>query len=454
MIRSKDDALSFSRPVVIIAIVSVMLSLGIMLLAMSIVRGFKNQITEKLVGISSHITIYNLDNNYSFETYPVYSHERFYDELKKKPGIRHIQRYATKHAILKTQDEIQGVVMKGIDSDFDWSFFKDHLVTGEVLRVGNDSSASKEVMVSKVIADKLLIGPGDTIYTFYLNQPTLHAGSRAKRISNLGTYFSVMQMSDDFYTMLDYQPSDKKLSNYYEGLKKDSLASGKPNAMKLHVTGIYETGMYEIDERLILADIRLVQDMYGWTRNDATGYELMIYDYKQLDALSDTVLVNLPGGFYVSDIKENYPGIFLWLPSVDVNSVIIIVLMILVSIMAMVSTLLILILEKTNTIGILKSLGMRNWNVQEIFLYHAGHIIVRGMVLGNVFGIGLCLVQQYFKVIKLPKESYYLSEVPIEMNLVSIILINAATFTVCLLAMVLPSLLVTRISPVKAIRMD
>lgn len=454
MIRSKDDALSFSRPVVIIAITSVMLSLGIMILSMAIVRGFKNQITEKLVGISSHITIYNLDNNYSFETRPVYNKEPFYYSLQNKKGVKHIQKYALKHAILKTKEEIQGVIIKGIDSDFDWSFFNRHLVSGKPLEVGDDSLASRQIVVSKIIADKLQIEPGDTLYTFYLNQPALHTGQKAIRLCKLATYWSVMKTDENWFSYLDYQPSSNSLMKYYESLRRDSLISGRPSSMKLYVTGIYETGMYELDEQLMLADIRIVQKMYGWTVNDATGFELMINDYKDLDELTDTILVNLPGGYYVSNVKENYPGIFLWLPSVDVNSIIIIVLMILVSIMAMISTLLILILEKTTTIGVLKSLGMRNWNVQEIFLYHAGHIIIRGMILGNIFGISLSFIQLHFKVIKLPKESYYLTEVPIEMNVLSIIAINLATFIVCILAMVLPSLLVTRISPVKAIRID
>jgi len=456
IIGSKDNALSFSRPVVWIAVISVMLSLSIMILAVSIVRGFKNQITGKLVGISSHITITNLDNNYSFETRPVYKYEKFYDELRKVRGIRHIQSYALKHAILKTQDEIQGVVIKGIDHDFDWNFFSEHLVEGNSLQVGSDTAASREIVISKVIADRLQIRANDTIYTYYLNQPVLHSAGRLARIQKLALYWSVILPYDGegFISAFDYFPSTKPLAEYYDSISRDIVPPGRPSAMKLRVAGIYETGMYELDEQLMLADVRLVQDMYGWTRNDVTGFELMTDDYRNLDALTDTVIVHVPGGIYVSNIRENYPAIFVWLPSVDVNSVIIIVLMILVSIMAMISTLLILILEKTSTIGILKALGMANWNVQQIFLYHAAHIVTRGMILGNLLGIGMCLVQLYLKPVKLPKESYYLTEVPIEMFAPTIILINVSTFVVCLLALLLPSLLVTRISPVKAIRMD
>lgn len=459
-IRSKDNALNFSRPVVWIAVISVMLGLGIMILAVSIVRGFKNQITDKLIGISAHITVNNLDNNFSLETTPVYKQEAFYEEFKHYPGVTHIQSYALKHAILKTRDEIQGVVIKGIDHDFDWSFFRRHLVAGEPLQVGHDSACSKEIVISRIISDRLQIGPGDTIYTFYVNQPALHVSDKTLRLLRMGTYWSVLEpfQDGDYLSRYDYVPSSKTLDAYYRSIEADSVQPGRPSAMRLRVSGVYETGMYELDEQLMLADVRLVQDMYGWTRQDVSGFEIMIDDYRKLEEITADIFMQLSSGkyqgYYTSSIKENYPGIFVWLPSVDVNSIVIIVLMVLVAIMAMISTLLILILEKTNTIGILKALGMGNWKVQKIFLYQAAHIISRGMLLGNIMGIGLCLLQQYFKIIKLPKESYYLTEVPIEMNLLTIILINAGTFLVCLLSLVGPSFLVARISPVKAIRMD
>ncbi|MCX7744275.1 MAG: FtsX-like permease family protein [Flavobacteriales bacterium] len=417
----------FSRPIVRFAIASISLGLGIMILAVSIVNGFKKGITEKLTGITSHIQITKLSASSSLETEPIDSKPAFYNEIKSMPEVNHIQSFVVKHGILKTKKEIQGVVIKGVGDDFNWKFFQQHLKEGAILTSLENEESIKNIIISKLIANKLNVSVNDSLYVYFL--------SRIKK--------PLYQIPDDF-------PHDE----YYEMLIKDSITESKPYAMKLRVTGIYETGMYEMDNQLILAHQWLVQDMYKWNRNQISGFEITLKDYRNLDDITWVIDSKVPVDLYVSNIRENYPEIFEWLPTIDINSIIIIILMILVSIMAMISTLLILILEKTNMIGILKALGMSNFQVRKIFILQAAYIIIQGLILGNIFGIGLCLIQFHFGIIKLDQQSYYLSEVPVLIDWLKIAGINLLTFINCIFVLIFPSYLITRISPVQAIRVS
>jgi lipoprotein-releasing system permease protein len=407
LIRAKNKGLRFSRPVVNMAIVSITLGLAVMLLANCIVTGFKNNITGKLIGIGGHIQIANLDNNYSFETNPIDIYQPTLQGITEAvPEIVHMQEYATKHAILKTDEEIQGVLLKGVGKDFDWGFFEAGLLAGSI---PDFQISPKEVLVSKIIANRLRLRVGDSLHTYYLSQVR--------------------------------DPEALKRSRY-------------PSAIKVRVSGIYETGIYEFDEKLIITSIQLVQRMYSWQENQISGFEVMISSYKKLESALSGLQMNISSDLYATSIKEQHPEIFEWLPTVDLNSHIINILMIVVSLMAMSSTLLILILERVNTIGILKAVGMNNYQLQRMFLYQAGFIIGRGITFGNLLGLGLCFLQWEFGFVKMDQESYYLSEVPIEFNLFSIMMINLATFGICAALMLLPSLLVRRITPLQAIRLD
>lgn len=417
----------FSRPIVRFAVASITLGLGIMILAVSIVHGFKQGITEKLTGITSHIQITKLSASSSLETEPTDAKPAFYDEIKSMPEVAHIQSFIVKHGILKTKKEIQGVVIKGVGDDFNWKFFQQHLKEGSILTPVENEETIKDIIISRLIANKLNLSVNDSLYVYYL--------SRIKK--------PLYQIPEDF-------PRDE----YYEMLIKDSITESKPYAMKLRVAGIYETGMYEMDNQLILAHQSLVQDMYKWKRNQVSGFEITLKDYRKLDDMTWEIDSKVPIDLYVSNIRENYPEIFEWLPTIDINSIIIIVLMILVSIMAMISTLLILILEKTTMIGILKAIGMSNLQVRKIFIFQAAYIVIQGLILGNVFGIGLCLLQYHFGIIKLDQQSYYLSEVPVLIDWMKIAGINILTLISCIVVLILPSYLITRITPVQAIRVS
>jgi lipoprotein-releasing system permease protein len=417
----------FSRPIVRFAVASIALGLSIMILAVSIVNGFKQGITEKLTGITSHIQIIRLSASSSLETEPTDKFPAFYNQIKSIPQVANIQSFIVKHGILKTKKEIQGVVIKGIGEDFNWQFFQQHLKEGTILSSSNSSETSKDIVISRLIANKLNLSVSDSLYIYYL--------SRIKKPR--------YQIPDDL-------PHDE----YYEMLINDSITESKPYAMKLRVTGIYETGMYEMDNQLILAHESLVQDMYKWNRNQVSGFEITLKDYKKLDDITWEIDNIVPIDLYVSNIRENYPEIFEWLPTIDINSVILIILMILVSIMAMISTLLILILEKTNLIGILKALGMNNFSIRKIFIFQAAYIILQGLFIGNIVGIGLCYLQDTLGIIKLDQQSYYLSEVPVLFDWMKIFSINILTLFSCLVVMIFPSYLVTKITPIQAIRIS
>lgn len=404
----RNERNSYARPVVNIAVASIAVGLSVMILSLAVVRGFKNEIKQKIIGIGGHIQVVNLDNNSSFESKPISRSRPAYFDIKKSGEVRHIQVFATKHAILKTDEELQGVVVKGVSDDFEWSFFQNHLIAGNILE-RPEKSALPRILLSKLNAGKLSLDVGDTLMAVYL-----------------GKTFN----------------------------KKDSTYSEEPKGKKVVVGGIYETGLYELDMQLVLAPLELVQEMYNWESDQVTGYELLIDDFSQLENKVNAIFDIIPRDLYAFTIEEIYARIFYWLPTIDINSVIIIVLMIMVGMMAMISTLLILILERTSFIGIMKALGMRNWGLRRIFIYHAAYIVLRGLIIGNVLGIGLALIQMIWAPVKLNQESYYLPVVPVELNVWHIIFLNLGTLVACVLALLFPSYLVTRISPVRAIRID
>ncbi len=449
ILKNSKDSARFSKPIVNIAIVSIALSLAVMIIAVSIVTGFKKQITDKLVGIGADITISNLDNNFSNETYPIYKQADFVANLWQDSLVKSVHPFALKHAILKTKDEIQGVIIKGVTSTYDPSFYDKYLIEGKGGEKP-DSGENKHVVISKIISSALQANIGDTILTYYMSKPAVLASSQLSKATQLGAFAAVNYNLDPQQNFERF----KKLYEHYQELIKPQIIQPTPRAIKLFVSGIYETGMFELDQQLILADIQVVQKMYGWTQNDISGFEVKLKNFQSLEAQTDKINALLPSDLYASNVKDNFPDIFGWLPTVDMNSIIIIVLMVIVSIMAMISTLLILILEKTNMIGILKALGMPNLNIRKIFIYQAGFIILRGMIIGNVIGLSLCFIQLYFGVFKLDQESYYLSQVPVLLNPVYIILINAMTFVVSTTALIFPTYLVTRITPLDAIRVD
>ncbi len=387
----------FSKPIVNIAILGIALGLTIMILTLSIVTGFQKEIRDKVIGFGSHIQITNYDNNESFEGTSMNRNQPFLAELKNKSSIRHIQSFATKAGIIKTKEELQGVIVKGVGSDFDWEFFKKNIVEGESFTV-SDSAKTDKILISKFHKEKLKLKLNDTIIIYFIENQQ----QRARRFS---------------------------------------------------VCGIYSTGMGDLfDQIYVIADIAHIQKLNNWDKNQIAGFEVLIKDYEKLDATAEYVNELIGYTFLAKSIKEVNRQIFSWLDAQDINAVVVIVLMALVAAINMISALLILILEKTNMIGTLKALGMANRSVRKIFLFNASYIIGRGLVWGNIIGISFCLLQKYFHLISLDERTYYLAYIPINFNLLHILLLNGGTFAVCFIMLLLPSYVITYITPVKAMR--
>ncbi len=389
---------NFSRPIVRIAILSIALGLAVMLVSVAIVTGFQTQIRDKVIGFGSHIQITAFNSNVSYESNPIPKKQPFYPGLEKIKGIRHIQVYATKAGIIKTDEQIQGVVLKGIGSDYDWNFFKNKIVEGKSIAV-SDTGKTDEVLISRNLANMLKLKLHDDLRMYFINQ-------------------------------------------------------NQTRARKFVIAGIYQTGLEEFDKMYVICDIAHIQKLNNWSTGEVAGFEVLINDFDDLKAMRETVKDNIGYDLKAESIHDMYPQIFDWLALQDTNVAIILTLMVLVSGIAMISTLLILILERTNMIGILKALGMRNSGIRKIFLYNSAYIIGKGLLWGNLAGITLCWLQLHFGIIKLPQESYYVSVVPINLYYLPILLINIGTLLVCMILLIVPSHIISRIQPVKAIRWD
>lgn len=389
---------SLSRPAVRVAVVSIVLSIAVMIVSIAIVTGFQKEIRDKVIGFGAHIQISKFDSNESMEAQPIDKNQSFYPSFDTVPGIRHIQVYATKAGIIKTEDQMEGVELKGIGSDFDWSFFRNRIVDGKIFEV-KDSVKSKDVIISKLLAGRLKLKTGDSIRMYFI--------------------------------------------------MKDQT---QPKGRKFHISGIYETGLEEFDKVYVIGDIAQIQSLNKWTTNQVAGFEVILNNFNDLDKMSEFVYSNIGYDLNSRNIEQLNPQIFDWLGLQDMNVIIILTLMIIVAAINMISCLLILILERTTMIGTLKALGAKNASIRKIFLYTAANLIGKGLLWGNVIAIVLCLIQQKFGIITLPQESYYVSTVPINLNIFHLLLLNTGTLLVCMVILIIPSFIISRISPVKAIR--
>jgi lipoprotein-releasing system permease protein len=406
LFSSKEQSQHLSRRIVRLAIAGISLGMVVMILAVAIVVGFQKEVESKVNGFAAHLQIVNYDNNQSYQTGPVWSGQVPLDRLKKIQGISHIQKFATKPGMIKAGDEIQGVVLKGISQDFDWSFFEKNKVKGTPIPL--DSTRSDQIWISEQLSDKLKLGLGDQFRMYFLNE-------------------------------------NEKV----------------PRIRQFSVGGIYRTGLEEFDLMFVLADIRHVQRLNSWEEDQVSGYELFVCDLDKLDNLEsqvrhEVILVqkeNQPA-LYVVNIKRKFPQIFDWLELLDMNVWVILALMVVVAGFNMISGLLVIILERTQMIGILKSMGAANANVRKVFLYLSAFLIGEGLIWGNLLGISLCLIQDYFKVVHLDPTSYYVSTVPINLSPAHLLLLNAGALAVTMLMLIAPSWLVSRIAPEKTIRFD
>lgn len=404
LIRGRTEKTSFSRPINVIAIVGIAMGLAVMIIAVAVLTGFKQQIRDKIVGFGSNIQILNFDSNLSLETIPVSDTQAFIPRIREMDGIRHVQVFATKAGIIKTTEAIQGVVLKGVGSDFDWDFFRTNIIDGTVFSV-SDTGRTNEVIISKKISDMLRLKTGDSFAMYFVQDP--------------------------------------------------------PRSRRFTVSGVYETSLEEFDKMYVFCDIGHIKRLNGWTDDQVSGFEIFIDDFDRLDEMTLAVrnqvgyrLLEEETKFKVTNIRLRYPQIFDWLNFQDMNVFIIITLMLLVAGFNMISGLLIIILEKTNMIGVFKALGSDNGTIRKIFLYQAGWLIAKGLLWGNIIGLGLAFLQLKTGIISLDPSSYYIKTVPVNMELSHIILLNAGTMIIIILMLLVPSQLISRITPVKAIRYD
>ena len=400
----KEVGKQVSKPAVRIAMLGIAIGLAVMIVSVGVVIGFKNEIRSKVIGFGSHIQVSNFDSSLSYETRPVVTSDSVMKVLSSIPGVKHVQRYSTKPGMIKTGDAFQGMVLKGVGQEFDPTFFRQHLLEGKVPAF-SDLSSTNAVLISKSLANKLRLKLGDKIYTYFIQ--------------------------------------------------------GEVRARKLTIKGIYQTNFSEYDNLFLLTDIRTVNRLNQWEPEQATGMELQITNYDQLDNVAYDVYQHVDkevdkygGVYYVQTVEQLNPSVFAWLSLLDMNVWVILILMVGVAGFTMISGLLIIILERTNMIGILKALGAKNFSIREIFLYFSVFLIGKGMFWGNVVGLLLCFIQSKFQVFKLNPETYYIDHVPIEFNVWLFLLLNAGTFIASVLMLVGPSYLISKIHPAKSIQFE
>lgn len=416
---------SFTKVIVRIAIAAITISMTVMILTTAIITGFKKEISEKIFGFWGHIHITNSNVNRNFEVTPIPIYEAFYDTiralknisfqedptllnqiLKQEPsivstkgGIKGVYPFIILPGLLSTKDDFHGVLLKGIDQSYNWDKLGKFIIDGQPIKYYKDS-ISEDLLISKNIADKLHLKTGNKVVLNFIRDQ--------------------------------------------DQIKK-----------RFTICGIYNTGLEEYDKRFGIVDLAKIQDILKWPTSDAQGMEVILDDVRDLDIYSDYIYYEIvPQNYYVESIRSKFPSIFEWLKLQDINEKIILQLMILVAIINMITVLLILILERTQMIGILKSLGMHNASIRKIFLWNAAYIIGFGLLIGNIVGLGLAGLQKYFKFIKLDEANYYLNTAPIDINLWTVVMINIATLLITILFLTLPTLIITRITPVRALRFE
>ncbi|MDR1371167.1 MAG: ABC transporter permease [Dysgonamonadaceae bacterium] len=404
---SKSEERKASPPAIRIAMASIAMGLAVMVLAVAIMIGFKQEVRNKMIGFGSHIQITDFGNSNSYESSPiVISDSIINDVILKTPNIAQVHLFSTKPGIIKTDEDFMGIVLKGVDADYNWDFFKQNLVKGDVPEY-NDDSTSVSVLISRIMSQKMKLDAGDSFLSFYI------------------------------------------------------MDNGVVRARKFNITGIYETNFSEYDKIFVLSDIKQVRRLNQWDTDQVSGVEILVKDYNKLDETAESLYYEMSvlkdrngNSFLTQSIGQIRPEIFAWLGILDTNVVVIIILMLAVAGFSMISGLLIIILERINMIGVLKVLGENNTSIRKIFLYISSFIISKGLFWGNLIGIGICLIQKHFEIFKLDPASYYISAVPIELNLWHVIIINVGTLLLSLLMLIGPSYLVARISPTKSIRFD
>ena len=387
-----------------IATLSVAVGVAVMIVSLAVIFGFKREIAAKLGGFGAHIQIVHMDGNASYETIPVSREQTFLPGLERLPGIVRINPYAIKGGILKGEDAMAGIVLKGVDTTYDWSFFRQNLVEGDLPRTG-DSVRYKDVLLSRTLADQMEVSPGDPVEMLFVQNP--------------------------------------------------------PRRDRFRVSGVYDTGFGEMDRMMALTDICNVQRLNGWDSTQVTGFEIVVDDFERLDRYTDEVYGIVADSFVegddairITNLRKQFPMIFDWLGAHNVNAAVIIVVMLLVALFNMIAALLIILLERTSMIGILKALGMGNRALQKMFMIRSSFVILRGMAWGNAIGVGVCLLQHCTGWVSLDSEGYLLTTVPVALHVGWLLLLDAATFGIIVASLALPTLIISLILPEKTVRFE
>ncbi|MFD2564640.1 ABC transporter permease [Aquimarina rubra] len=401
LIKGKEHKSSISSAIIKIAIFAIAIGMVMMLITVATGIGLQRKIREKVAAFNGHVIITSYDNNNSVESLiPIKKEQHFYPNFVDVDGIAYVQEFATKAGLIRTEDNFEGVVVKGIGSNYNWSYFKEYLVEGVLPDFTNPRN--NQILISSYISSRLGLAVGDKANTVFL--------------------------------------------------KKNSSSNIPANIRAFEIVGIYDSGFQEFDEKFIFADIRHIQKMNKWEENQVGGFEVFIDDFDEIDQKGREVYNSIPSDLEAQTIALKYGSIFEWLKLFDLNIIGIISIIILVAGINMITALLVLILERTPMIGILKSLGTNDWSIRKVFLYNAGYLILLGLFWGNLIGIGLLFIQKHYGVIGLNPATYHVSTAPVYIDLWYILLLNIGTMILCLLMLLIPSFVIAKISPSKAIR--
>ena len=400
-----DDKKKVSQPAIRIATIGVAIGLAVMIISVSVVLGFKHTIRDKVVGFGSHITVGDYVSMQSAEQYPVVMDDSMMNVLRKIDGVKHVQRYAMTQGILKTDSDFLGIAIKGVGPEFDPTFIRQNMIAGELPKFSDEKSQQK-IVISQLMADKLKLKSGERIFAYFIKNNDV----RVRRFT---------------------------------------------------IAGIYQTNLTKFDESICLTDLYTARKLNGWEDDQYSGAELTVSDFNQLDDIAERVArkvnksIDKYGATYSSlTVQELNPNIFSWLDLLDLNVWIILALMIAVAGVTMISGLLIIILERTQMIGILKALGAKNRTIRHTFLWFAAFIIGRGLIIGNILGIGITLLQRYTGLVKLDPQTYYVSTVPVEFNIPLILMLNIATLLISVFVLIAPSFLISHIHPAKSMHYE
>ncbi|WP_242132793.1 ABC transporter permease [Aestuariivivens marinum] len=401
IIASKAYKSSISAPIIKIGIAAIAIGIVVMMIAIATGIGLQQKIRDKVVAFNGHVTIANYDSNNSQESIvPISKKQEFYPEFKSVAGITHIQAVATKLGLIRTENDFEVAVYKGVGMDYDWKYFEAFLVQGR--KPSFEKKWSEEVLISQYLANRLGFKLGDSFQMVFVN-------------------------------------SDPEKA---------------PNYVKCHIVGVYSSGFQDLDKQYLIGNLRHIQRLNTWDEDDIGNFEVFIDDYSELEKKGIEIYKNTPSELNTQTVSDKYYSIFEWIKIFDTNIYGIIGIMILIAGINMITALLVLILERTQMIGILKALGSDNWSIRKLFIYNAYYLIILGLFWGNSIGLGLLFAQKYFKLFPLDPSVYYVTEAPVFINVGYIVALNFGTMAICLLMLLVPSYIITKISPVKAIRFE